>query len=147
MPVQIQRLLIAFAVFIALFLLIRNLLLPDSFGKYGHYRGDALDEIASGGIKFTNVGETCALCHDSIAGVMSNNFHKSLNCQVCHGPGHLHVDNPEDNKLVKPEGREFCGRCHAMNVARSKDIKQINIEEHNKREDCLNCHNPHEPWK
>ena len=38
MPPQLRRLIPMFAVFIALFLLVRHFLVPDSFGEYGFYR-------------------------------------------------------------------------------------------------------------
>jgi len=45
MPVQLKTLLPLFAVFILLFLVARHFLIPESFGKYGHYRANAIDEI------------------------------------------------------------------------------------------------------
>ena len=47
MPVQLKTLLPLFAVFIILFLIARHFLIPDSFGKYGHYRADTIDETAA----------------------------------------------------------------------------------------------------
>ena len=46
MPPQIKRLLPLFALFIGLFLLVRHLLIPESFGEFGHYRGNSLGENA-----------------------------------------------------------------------------------------------------
>ena len=145
MPVQVQRLLIAFAIFIALFLVARHFLRPASFGQYGHYRGDALKENEDKPIKYVNMNETCVMCHDSIAAVRDSSVHKSIDCQTCHGPGNLHVEDPQKTNIIKEHSREFCGRCHAKNPARAKIIKQIDIEEHNKEDECITCHNSHNP--
>ena len=38
---QLRVLIALFAAFIIVFLVVRKLLIPDSFGQFGHYRGDA----------------------------------------------------------------------------------------------------------
>jgi len=47
MPAQLNRILLLFIAFIGLFLLVRHFLIPESFGQYGHYRGESLNDIAS----------------------------------------------------------------------------------------------------
>ena len=44
MPKLIFRLFITFVVFVGVFILIQHFLKPDSFGKYGHYRANSMDE-------------------------------------------------------------------------------------------------------
>ena len=147
MPLQIKRLMLAFAVFIALFLIARQFLKPESFGEYGHYRGGALNENAAKVVKY--VGFTsCVSCHDTIVKLKKTGLHASISCEVCHGPGYQHIKTPEKNKLLKPKGREFCGICHSKNAARSKAlIHQVDLKEHNVENVCSECHNPHEPYQ
>ena len=148
MPTQLKRLIPMFIIFIGLFLIIRYFLIPDSFGQYGHYRGDALTDVAS--IELVHASkEDCYDCHDDIQMKIENDFHAELSCLICHGPGLEHVDNPEAANIQKNSGREFCGRCHHFNAARSTNvITQIDITTHNTEiENCIECHNPHEVWE
>lgn len=148
MPKQLQVLLIVFAIFISLFIIIRHLLIPDSFGEYGHYRGDALEEIASQELKFAGK-EACIDCHSDIYEMLLSDMHANLDCEICHGPGQKHADSMEASDILKKTGREFCGLCHAINPARPNDvISQINLNEHNiEIENCTDCHNPHQVWE
>ena len=144
MSKQVKRLLLIFILIIGLFILVRHLLIPDSFYKYGPYRGDAVNEIASRVPKYQGV-KTCATCHDSLYAAKSKNAHKGISCETCHGPGDKHVQDPATNILNKPSEREFCGKCHMKNIARPAFLKQIDITKHNIGKKCVTCHNPHSP--
>ncbi len=147
MPIHVKRLILVFALFVGIMIVLIQLLTPKSFKQFGHYRGDALKEIADKEPKYVG-SQTCAMCHDSLSTVKDSSFHKSINCETCHGPGNKHAEDPVLNKIEKPVGRAFCIRCHAKNPARpEKIIKQINAIEHNKGEVCITCHNPHNPWQ
>ncbi len=145
MPKHILRLIILFVIVIGLFLVARQFLIPESFGEYGHYRANSIEENANHDIKYVDRAE-CAECHDDIAALKQGGPHKNINCQTCHGPGNLHIEDPTPENIVKETEREFCGRCHNKNAARAKLIKQIDINEHNIESKCIECHNPHEPW-
>ena len=145
MPVQVKRLLLAFALFIGIMLVLKYILTPESWREFGAYRGNALIEIADKEAKFVQM-ETCAVCHDSIAGLKIQSNHKSLQCEICHGPGYKHAEEPENNDMESPRGRQFCLRCHTKNAASPQNIiKQIDAVEHNEGEECITCHNPHQP--
>jgi hypothetical protein len=148
MPPQLKTLLPLLAVFICLFLVARHFLIPESFGKYGHYRANSLDEIAALPIHY--VGKSvCADCHDTESAKLESDLHKGLTCEVCHGPGSIHVEDQEKGILIKPGSREFCGTCHSLNPARKTEvIHQIDIKTHNiERVNCIDCHNPHAVWE
>ncbi|VAW19865.1 hypothetical protein MNBD_BACTEROID01-590 [hydrothermal vent metagenome] len=145
MPKHILRLIILFMIVIGLFLVARHFLIPESFGKYGYYRADSIEENADHDIKYVDRAE-CAACHDDIAALKQGGPHKNINCQTCHGPGNLHIEDPTPENILKETERELCGRCHNKNAARPKFIKQIDINEHNIESKCIECHNPHEPW-
>lgn len=145
MPVQVKRLLLAFALFIGLMLVLKYFLTPESWREYGPYRGKALTEISSKEAKYVEM-ETCAMCHDSIAAIKTQSVHQSLQCEICHGPGYKHADDPENNKMELPQERQLCLRCHTKNAASPQNIiKQIDAVEHNEGEACITCHNPHQP--
>ena len=146
MPLQVKRLLILFAILIGIMLALKFLLTPESWREYGPYRGNSLTEIAAQEAKYVDF-ETCAMCHDSIANMRMEGEHKTIQCEICHGPGYKHMDDPEINTMLIPQGRAYCVRCHATNAARPKNIiKQIDAIEHNEGENCITCHNPHQPW-
>ncbi|MCK4921588.1 MAG: hypothetical protein KAS71_11115 [Bacteroidales bacterium] len=148
MPEQLKRLFPLFAIFIIIFLIIRHLLIPDTFGLYGHYRGDALKDNANIELVYASK-EACIECHSDIREMLEMDEHSDISCLSCHGPGLEHVENPETANIEKPGSREFCGRCHAINPARSTNmIIQVDIKEHHaEKKDCIDCHNPHQVWE
>lgn len=146
MPLQVKRVILVFAILLGIMFAAKYFLTPESWREYGPYRGNAIKEIAAQEAKFVDT-ETCAMCHDLIANLKMEGEHKSVQCETCHGPGYKHMDDQEKNQMEIPEGREFCIRCHAKNLARPQNmIKQIDAVEHNKGENCITCHNPHSPW-
>lgn len=147
MPPQIKRLLLLFAIFIGLFLLIRHFLVPESFGKFGHYRGLSLEENAAKKLHYAG-RESCAECHLEIADQLSTDLHDILSCESCHGAGLAHAESPDSTGMFRPKEREFCGLCHAFNPARRSDaVHQVDLAEHNAGKYCIDCHNPHAPWE
>jgi predicted CXXCH cytochrome family protein len=146
-PPQVPRLALAFAVFISLFLLLRYLLTPDTFGEYGHYRGASLIDNASVEIHYAGQ-QACLDCHQDIEDIKKLDVHSEIHCESCHGPGQAHVLSGEAKDILKPTGREFCAKCHKMNAARPKNaVFQIEVDKHNSEKNCTECHNPHQPWK
>jgi hypothetical protein len=148
MPPQLKILLPLFAIFITIFVIIRHFLVPASFGEYGHYRGNSLTDNANKEMVFASK-ETCIECHPDMNEKLMSDLHSGLSCLVCHGPGLEHVNAPDSANIVKKSGRAHCGRCHSINPARAKDaITQIDIAEHHKeKENCIECHNPHQVWE
>lgn len=148
MPPQLKRLIPLFIAFIGLFLLIRHFLVPDTFGQYGHYRGAALDVMASKELVFATK-TTCFDCHDDIQGILESDMHAGLSCLICHGPATEHVEDPFEGEIRKEGDREFCARCHDINAARPLDVvTQVDVSEHNVEfENCTDCHNPHAVWE
>jgi len=145
-PPQLKRLALAFAIFISLFLLLRHFLVPDTFGQYGHYRGASLIENAQPEIHFSGQ-QACFECHQDIEDKKLQDVHSEIHCETCHGPGQKHVLSSDTADILKPSGREFCGQCHAMNAAKQKSaVVQIDLKKHNIGKNCIECHNPHQPW-
>ena len=146
-PPQLKRLFIAFALFISLFLFMRHILKPATFGQIGFYRGESLVDNAAIPIHYAGQS-ACFDCHQDIEEMKKLNKHSLIRCETCHGPGAKHIESSEASDIVKPAGREFCGKCHMKNAGKQKDaIHQINLEEHNINKNCTECHNPHQPWK
>jgi hypothetical protein len=146
-PPQIIRLVIAFAIFISLFLFVRSMLVPETFGQYGHYRGASLIDNADHETHFAGQ-QACLECHQDIEDKKLTDVHLNIHCEVCHGPGQKHVLSGEATDILKPGSREFCGTCHEKNAARRQStIVQVDLSNHNTGKNCIECHNPHQPWE
>jgi hypothetical protein len=146
-PPHIRRLILAFAIFIGLFIVARSFLYPVSFGEYGYYRGNTLSEVKAAEIFYAG-NASCIECHKDIAEAKGTDLHSDIRCESCHGAGMQHSLKPDSIKLTLPSGREFCGKCHGLNAARLKEtVNQVNLDEHNVGHNCIECHNPHKPWE
>src|SRR5271165_1518433 len=75
------------------FLGIRGYLVPKSFGEYGHYRGNALGEIAAHPISFAG-HQACETCHADVLDKKKVGKHAQVNCEACHGTLAKHADDP-----------------------------------------------------
>lgn len=146
-PPQIPRLALAFAIFITLFLFARHLLVPETFGQYGHYRGASL--IDNEAIEIHYAGQkACFECHQDVQDAKLTDLHKDIHCETCHGPGQKHINSGEVSDILKPTGRGACGLCHSINASRPASvITQIDLSKHNTDKNCSECHNPHKPWE
>lgn len=146
-PPQIPRLALAFAVFISLFLILRHFLIPETFGEYGHYRGASLIDNARPEIHYAGQ-QACFKCHQDIEDKKAQDVHSDIHCETCHGPGQKHVISSKAGDILKPSGRVFCGSCHIINAGKQKStINQIDLDKHNVGKNCIDCHNPHQPWE
>jgi hypothetical protein len=127
-----------------IFMGIRAMIVPKSFGQYGHYRGAVLEEIRSRPISFAGRA-TCEACHDEVAKVKSAGKHAGLGCEACHGPSAAHTEDPMTNHAVKPNPATLCVRCHEADPARPRTFPQVSSQEHANGMSCGDCHKPHTP--
>lgn len=132
-----------FVIAFLVFLLIRGYVVPKSFGQYGHYRGNAIGEIAAKPIHFAG-HQTCETCHSDQADAKKIGKHAHVNCEACHGPLAKHADDPSSVVPVKPDTAVLCIRCHAATAAKPKDFPQITAD-HMSGIPCQTCHQPHNP--
>ena len=105
------RLAAVFAAVFMLFLLVRAALVPKGFGKYGHYRAEALAEAMDKPLNYAG-HQACETCHGDIVEVKSKGKHKGVNCESCHGPQEKHVEDPGAVVPAKLEATSLCPRCH-----------------------------------
>jgi len=136
----------------------KYLLTPKSFGTYGHYRADTIEEEAQREIRhWTNA--SCMACHQHEAQIHLKGLHKTISCEFCHS---AYADHVEDGKKTAPmpvrkdqEIRVLCLRCHNRAIqARPKQvIKTVVMPEHLESQHvkithiCNQCHNVHAPLK
>ncbi len=145
LPQQVPRLAIVFAVAIVALIAARALLVPATFGEYGHYRAAAVDSIAVRAVRFAG-RQDCEECHDDIAAERVEGYHRTLSCEVCHGPQQTHAADPIN---VTPEPAEaergFCPVCHGFDPSRPTGFPQIDVVAHHPRRACVECHDAHAP--
>jgi hypothetical protein len=141
-PPQVVRLVLLTIGIVSSYMVARAVLTPASFGQYGWFRGDALEEIAARPVTFAG-RKACDECHSEEYQKVAKFEHKTVSCESCHGPAHAHADNP-DVKLAKLTDND-CMRCHESNVSRPKFLKQVTIKDHFRGQRCVECHVPHQP--
>jgi len=143
-PDQLKRLLVPVVIVIAAFVVMRHFLVPSDFGKYGHYRASAIDDVTSLEIKY--IGHTvCEDCHDDIVKMKKMSYHRDVACEACHGPAAAHTEDPEGNQLPVPMERGYCPLCHEYLPSRPTGFPQIVSDSHNPRRACVSCHDAHDP--
>ena len=138
------RLAAVFAVGTLLLLAMRSVLVPKSFGQYGHYRGDAMAEIAARPVNFAG-HETCEGCHDEVLQKKKDGKHSHVNCEACHGPQAAHANDPATVQPPKLDTAVLCVRCHEANAAKPKNFPQVASADHSSGMPCDTCHQPHSP--
>jgi len=89
--------------------------------------------------------EECAACHGEIARTKSLSPHTYVPCTRCHETPDEHKINPRDYLPNKPTNREFCGGCHGIGADSEKGIPRVDLETHEPRYVCWQCHYPHLP--
>jgi flagellar biogenesis protein FliO len=130
---------------------VRQLLVPPSFGQQGSYRGAAVEEARVHAPRHIDEA-ICGECHKKQAHLHGKDAHASVQCGTCHGPGWRHAKEPETEKVKIPDGKDECLVCHRRLDARPGWFPQIRVHEHfllvgvkDESISCLSCHDPHEP--
>ena len=137
---------------VALLLLARHFVVPSDFGveeggsfTFNYHRLSSNDDWKNFKVKYRGK-EYCQECHEEKVEEILNSPHSVIQCENCHGPA---IDHPEDPEVLSIEtNRLLCRRCHAFlpyPQSNRADMPAINPEEHNPSENCVECHNPHNP--
>jgi len=126
------------------FLGIRGYMVPRSFGQYGHYRGNAIGEIAARPVHFAG-HQTCETCHADVLEQKKDGKHAKVNCEACHGALAKHADDPSSMQPAKLDTAVLCVRCHAESAAKPKGFPQVAAADHSNGVPCETCHQPHSP--
>jgi predicted CXXCH cytochrome family protein len=141
---HLARMAALFCFGLAAFVVVRQLLVPQGFGVYGHYRAGALFDNMNVPARYAGAA-ACADCHSAVVDARKGSKHASIGCEACHGPLAAHVTASADVVPKRPNGRELCLSCHLANVSRPKAFPQVTIPDHGDAGPCLTCHKPHAP--
>lgn len=145
MQEHLKRALLLLCIVIIGFIIVRSIIVPESFGKYGWYRGNSVNDNMNFKVEYS-VSNSCADCHINTYSIWANSSHKTINCETCHGPSREHVDNNRIMPQPANDSKEFCGLCHFKKRTRPSEFPQIPEYGHGEDLKCTYCHNPHKPW-
>lgn len=148
---HVLRPLFAAIALVALILTARQLMVPSDFGVHGEsftynfYRADSVMDWKNFPVSYKG-REYCGECHEENAASIASSKHAIIQCENCHGPAMDHPDDPE--QLTITRSRDLCLRCHASLAYPGSlrgEIAAIDSGDHNPDEECVECHNAHNP--
>ena len=142
LPPQLVRLLLLTIGIVASYLVARTILTPASFGEFGFYRGQALEEVAARTPVYAGK-KACDECHSEVLQKVAKFEHKTVSCESCHGVSKAHAEDPEVKTIKLTESH--CVRCHEADPSRPKWLKQVTARKHYVGQHCVECHLPHQP--
>jgi hypothetical protein len=157
------------------FALVRERLIPKTYGQLGPYRAAMLDEAAAQPSILSD-DATCYECHEEVKEERAESLHAAVRCFHCHGWGREHIvearkaaESPEATIAAAQEwdgdfltrvdlfiarDRRICLPCHEAVVGMPDSFKKINVVEHleetgatepDSPETCYECHDGHDP--
>jgi cytochrome c553 len=142
MPKHIVRLIILIVAILAVAAIAKPFLTVDSYYRFGHYRANSVSEIAAQEPVY-QTPRYCQGCHSERRAQWSAGSHKTVICEVCHGPAQGH---PQNGKLPIPSDTvKLCTLCHEAMPGRPRTQPQIEVAQHAGGQQCTVCHNPHSP--
>ena len=141
---HLVRLAAVMAIALIAFVALRAVVVPKSFGQYGHYRGAAIAETAARPVAFAG-HETCEACHTDVVEQKKQGRHVVVPCEACHGAQAKHADDPASVTPPKLDTAVVCARCHEANSAKPKAFPQVVTADHSGGLACDTCHQPHRP--
>ena len=136
---------ILLALLVFSFIGLRVMPVPVFLADYGFHPKNIeenVSEWASLPVQFAS-SSVCIDCHQAEYSMWEKGNHSTVNCENCHGPASTHIVTGA--RPVVDTSRELCGLCHAKLIARPSDFPQVDIEEMGGHEECITCHDPHEP--
>ncbi len=149
---HVFRALILFLLGVVALIVVRSLLVPPSWGAYGHYRGDSPAEYSALPVSYQGPA-SCAACHDEESKARDAGVHHTVSCEVCHAPLARHVkDGDVIAEMPVAKTDALCLRCHLELDARPATFPQVQPRKHIEEQGgtdgptaCFDCHNPHSP--
>jgi hypothetical protein len=145
-PEQLTRLGAVIAGIVAIVLLLRFVVLPESLFSARPHQAATVVRQASLPLRYAGMA-ACRDCHDDQYGAKLAGAHRSIGCESCHGPAAAHVANKDDAAATPPKhrDREFCLGCHGFLASRPDGFPQVVGQDHNGRKRCVVCHDAHDP--
>lgn len=127
---------------------------PDIFTEAGwvSYRSGE-ENLAYESGPFHTTGYTPQGNQEGLPGLAGAWAEEGVQCEACHGPGGLHVQNPPGVQMTIERDSEMCGECHTSGAADLVDAQDGFLEPLAQYDellqskhivmDCVVCHDPH----
>ncbi|MEN8006658.1 MAG: hypothetical protein ABFS42_06550 [Candidatus Krumholzibacteriota bacterium] len=155
---HVVRIVLTLAVIVTASVVLRQVFLPDEFGKHGHYRPGAVEDEANRETRI-RTNESCFDCHPLIKEIHVDGVHKTVMCEVCHG---AYADHVKDDQVIGAmpvasggDIKPLCVKCHnkIVQAMPPETIKLVAMPEHLEERKfrthhiCDQCHHVHAPLK
>ncbi len=105
----------------------------------------------------------CGPCHttgydesghqDNLEGIVGTWAFPGIQCEECHGPASLHINNPKGVDMTVDRSSELCGKCHIRSSLQTIPTSGGFIRHHEQWNEmartkhrgmsCVDCHDPH----
>jgi len=146
LPEQVTRLGMVIGAIVAAVLLLRFVVLPDSFFSAKPHQAATVEREMAKPVRHAGVA-ACRECHAEQFDLKYGGRHRNIGCENCHGPAAAHAAAPEAEASMPPlpREREKCLACHAYDGSRPNGFPQVNPTEHKPNKKCVSCHDPHDP--
>lgn len=128
-----------------------NSALAKEAGFVSFKAGEA--ELKNDCVECHTTGYTASGSQGDLAGMVGTWQEDGVTCERCHGPGSLHVSNPQAIKPVIDRSGELCAECHQIDDSHQVFVKDgfINHAQQSAELakgkhlllDCSDCHNSH----
>lgn len=144
LPEQVTRLGFVIAVIVAVVLLLRFVILPESLFSARPHQAAAVEREMAKPLRHAGVA-VCRECHEEQFELKYSGKHRNIGCENCHGPAANHAADENAAKPRLPRERESCLACHGYDSSRPNGFPQVDPLAHKPRKKCVSCHDPHDP--
>jgi hypothetical protein len=144
LPEQVVRLGSVIAVLLAVVLLLRFAVLPESLFSARPHQAAAVEREMALPVRHAGVA-ACRECHETEFQDKYGGRHRGIGCENCHGPSAAHATDEQAELPRKPRERADCLACHGYDSSRPDGFPQVDPQEHNPRRRCVACHDAHDP--
>ena len=124
LPEQVTRLGIVIAVIVAVILLLRFVILPESLFSARPHQAAAVEREMAKPLRHAGVA-ACRECHEEQFELKYGGKHRNIGCENCHGPAASHAADENAAKPRLPREREFCLACHGYDSSRPNGFPQV----------------------
>lgn len=143
-PEQVTRLGVVIAAIVAVVLLLRFVVLPESLFSARPHQAATVDREMAKPLHHAGVS-VCRECHEEEFQAKYAGAHRNIGCENCHGPSAAHAADESAELPRKPREREDCLACHAYDTSRPNGFPQVDPQQHKPGKRCVSCHDRHDP--
>ena len=123
-------------------------------GWVGYHAGEVDKPYNCGSCHTTAYNHDSSTNMDGLPGLIGEWQEEGIQCEECHGPGSLHVEEPIRVNMLRDRAAEACGDCHYRGDIAVLDASGPFVKHHEQYEEiltaphaameCIDCHDPHQ---